>query len=105
MTLTAMWIEHHLFDPHATGYHVVSTLLHALSAVLIWTLLKRLKVPGAWAAAALWAVHPLQVETVAWATELKNVLSGAFYFGSMIVILRYLEVTPATERVEGTSKE
>jgi hypothetical protein len=89
LTYSAFWLQYHLWGFHPFGYHAVNLVLHILNALLVWALLRRLALPGAWWAAALFALHPVQVESVAWVSELKNVLSGACYWGAALAYLRF----------------
>ena len=91
LTYTSFWLEHKLWGSIASGYHTVNVLLHLANTVLLWHLLRRFTVPGAWVAAAVFAVHPVHVESVAWIIERKDVLSGMFYLLAATGWVRFAE--------------
>ncbi|MDB6137463.1 MAG: hypothetical protein JWO94_535, partial [Verrucomicrobiaceae bacterium] len=79
LVISSLWLQYQLWGLNALPYHVVNVALHAGSAIMLWRALQVLGVRGAWLGAALWAIHPVQVESVAWISELKNTQSGLFF--------------------------
>jgi tetratricopeptide (TPR) repeat protein len=100
LTHTSFWLEYQLWELWPTGFRITNLLLHSLVAALLWTTLRRLAVPGAWVAAAIFALHPVHVETAAWITERKNLLSALLYFAALLAWLRFagLDGRPASAR-------
>ncbi|MBU0678615.1 MAG: tetratricopeptide repeat protein [Verrucomicrobia bacterium] len=98
LTFSTFWAQHQLWGDDPFGYHLTNIILHAINAILLWLLLRRLTVPGAWFAGLLFAVHPVHVMSVAWATELKNVLSGLFYLLALHAYFSFAGVEPALQR-------
>jgi protein O-mannosyl-transferase len=92
---SAFWLEHKLWGDSVLGYHLVTLLWHMLAVSLVYCILVRLKVPGAMLAAAIFAVHPVMVESVAWMSEQKNTLSAVFCLSAMLVYLKF-DVSRAT---------
>lgn len=105
---TSFWLERHLGGAsvdaqgaivwHPWVFHLDNVLLHALAAVLLWRVLRRLDLPGAWIGGLLLAVHPVTVESVAWAAERKTVMGAVFLLGAALAWLRFgLDDDPGAE--------
>src|SRR4051794_30551121 len=88
---TSYWIQQRLWGDSTTGYHLVNLLLHIGCAVLVLKILRFLRIPGAELAAVIFALHPVNVETVAWIAERKNVLSAIFALGATLCYLKFDE--------------
>jgi tetratricopeptide (TPR) repeat protein len=95
---SAFWLEHRLWGDSVLGYHLANVLQHAGAACLFALVLARIRpgpgatgapVLGDWLAAALFALHPVCVESVAWISEQKNTLSLVFYLLSALAYLRF----------------
>lgn len=86
---SAFWLQHKLWGDSPLGYHLVNIFLHATAALLVALILRKLAIPGAYFAAAIFALHPVHVESVAWITELKNTLSAVFYLGAAAIYLDF----------------
>ena len=102
MTFTTYWVDYQLWGSNPGGYHTGNIILHALNVFLVWLVFRRLGIPGAWFAAAIFALHPVQVESVAWATERRNTLSSFFYFLSMLAYLGFRPLGSASRTRSGT---
>jgi hypothetical protein len=104
---TAFWIEHQLWAS-VIGYHLLNIVLHVAAAVMVMFIVRRLLMekgvswadPAAFLTAAVFALHPVHVESVAWITEQKNTLSAVFYLSAMLAYLNFeksrWQVVPAT---------
>jgi protein O-mannosyl-transferase len=94
---TSDWVSYHLFGHDDNGlpipfpYHLGNLLLHAGAVVLLWFVLRKIHLPGAWLAAAVFAVHPLNSEAVAWISQRDSVMCAVFFFASIYTFLLFVE--------------
>ncbi len=84
VTNTTFWLEWRLWKMDTTGCHATNIVLHIFDALLIWIVLRKLAVPWPWLAAPLFAIHPVNVESVAWISQRKNVLALLFFLLSIL---------------------
>lgn len=88
---TSYWFQQRLWGDSTTAYHLVNLLLHIGCAVLVLKILRFLRIPGAELATIIFALHPVNVETVAWIAERKNTLSGLFGLAASLWYLKFDE--------------
>jgi protein O-mannosyl-transferase len=88
---TVFWLEAELWGDSPLYYHLTNILLHFFSALILVKILRKLRIPGSWLAAGIFALHPVMVESVAWITELKNTLSGVFFLSAVLKYLTFSE--------------
>ena len=107
LVLTTFWGLHKVIGLTPWPYHLLNVLLHAGSAVVLWQVLRQLGIRGAWLGAALWALHPAMVQSVAWVTELKNTQSGFLYLLAIFCFLKWNERPRITQitRIKNTEDQ
>jgi protein O-mannosyl-transferase len=88
VSYSTLWIEWRLWGMTPTGYHVINLILHILESLLIWVILRKMSIPGAFLAALIFIVHPVNVESVAWIAQRRNVVAMLFF---LLSILWYLK--------------
>jgi len=90
LTILSFLIDHTVWGNRPSGYHATNVLLHLVNGVLVFLLLKRLtgNLFVAWLTAALFLVHPVQIESVVWISSRKGLLCSAFMLWAAIVRLR-----------------
>ena len=93
LTWLSLMADYELFGLKAAGYHISNLLLHILNTVLLFLVLRRMT-GETWkclTVAALFAVHPLNIESVVWIAERKNLLSTLFWILTLFAYVRYVE--------------
>jgi protein O-mannosyl-transferase len=91
LTMLSLMGDYQLHGLHAGGYHLTNVLLHTATVILLFLVLRQMTGalwPGAFVA-AVFAIHPLRVESVAWVAERKDVLSGLFFMLTIAAYARF----------------
>ena len=104
LVTTSFWLMHAAWGLNPYPYHMVNIAMHAACAILLWRVLLALDVPGAFFGAALWALHPVMVESAAWITELKNTQSCFFYLLAILCFLRWWKISTTPARPAGCKR-
>lgn len=91
LVLTHLWVLHKIWGLVPLPYHLMTVLLHVLCGITLWAVLKKMRIPGAAIGAALWTLHPVQVDSVAWISEIKNTQSGLFFLLAIWFFVRWNE--------------
>jgi tetratricopeptide (TPR) repeat protein len=88
---TSFWFQWRMWGEDPMPYHLLNLVQHLIASLLLWRTLVAARIPGAWFCALLFAVHPLNVESVAWITQQKNTLALLLFMGSTWAFTRYLD--------------
>lgn len=99
LSYTLLRLERTWWGLNPAGYHWVNILLHVANAFLVWRVLARLEVPGSWLAAIIFVLHPVQVESVAWISEVKNLLMAFFFLLTLFGWIEFLDARGERGRV------
>ncbi|MGA2062560.1 MAG: hypothetical protein ABSG67_18925, partial [Thermoguttaceae bacterium] len=94
MSNTTLWIEWRLWGMKSAGYHLTNLILHIVEALLIWIVLRKLSIPGAFLTAMIFALHPVNVQSVAWIAQRKNLMSMLFFLLSILWYLKFVKLAP-----------
>ncbi|MCE5269380.1 MAG: tetratricopeptide repeat protein [Planctomycetaceae bacterium] len=97
---STLWLEWRAWEKNPLGYHVTNDLLHVAACLLLWLILRQLCIPGAYLAALLFAVHPVNVESIAWIAQRKDALAIVFFLLSVACFLR-AEMRPGRAALSG----
>lgn len=92
--LSLLWIERRFFGNSPFPYHCVSLIAHVANTIILWFILRRLDIRGGWLLAALFAVHPIQVQSVLWISQQPVVIGGVFYLLAISIYLRWSSIAP-----------